>query len=68
MDTAQAWRAVFSLSYGNKWIKIPNELILKLGLPSGVGISGQIICTKRSAVGANRFINRMNTIESRIGK
>ena len=68
MDAAQAWRAVFALAYGNKRIKIPNELIVKLGLPAGVGISGQIICTKVSAIGAYRFINRMNTIESRIGK
>lgn len=62
MDAAQAWHEVFSLAYGNKWVKIPPKLINLLGLPSGIGIAGGILCTKNTANYVNQFINRVNTI------
>ncbi len=66
MDTTQAWQEVFSLSYGNNWAKIPDRLITVLELPKGIGISGGILQTKRSAIGANQFINRINAIGERL--
>jgi hypothetical protein len=62
METIKAWQEVFSLSYGREWVKIPDRLVSLLELPKGIGISGGILCTKKSALGANSFIDRLNKI------
>lgn len=56
---------VFKLAQGNKWIKIPDPLIKALNLPHGIGICGGILCTNASAIGINRTLTRLNSIQNK---
>ncbi|OGL47324.1 MAG: hypothetical protein A2W05_09790 [Candidatus Schekmanbacteria bacterium RBG_16_38_10] len=62
MTIIDAWHKLFSLSSGNRWIKIPEEIRRVLSLPSTIGIAGGILCTQRAAIGSNQFINKLNSI------
>ena len=55
-----AWREIFSLGNGNRWVPIPKNLKRIVGLDSRMGISGGLLTTKHSAQYAERFINRLN--------
>lgn len=60
MNIYEAWQAVFKLSNGNQWVKIPEKLQKILGLDSRLGILGATLCTSASAKGAMLFIARLN--------
>ena len=62
MNQIQAWSEIFRLSHGNNWIPIPENLKRIVGLDSRIGIIGNTLCTKVSAMGAMSFLNRLNRI------
>jgi len=62
MSTIDAWRVLFSLSTGNKWVKIPQNIRDILNLDSRLGIFGGILCTQAAANGTIRFLDRLNSI------
>ena len=62
MNIIDAWHKLFSLSSGNRWIRIPEEIRRVLSLPCNVGIYNGMLCTQLSAVRSNDFISRLNAI------
>ena len=62
MDIVNAWHKLFSLSSGNRWIKIPEEIRRALSLPGNIGIIGGMLCTQYAAIRSNEFISRLNSI------
>jgi hypothetical protein len=62
MSIIDAWQALFSLSSGNTWVKIPDNIRKALNLDSRIGIMGGILCTQNSAIGASNFLNKLNSI------
>jgi hypothetical protein len=62
MSITDAWKQIFSLSSGNKWNRIPDDLKKIVGLDSRVGIFGGMLCTQNAANGTIQFLNRLNAI------